>query len=56
MKIGSVEKKSVDKLVEQCSENSDGNEVIIIIIYNTTSNKNRPSSSAVCIVLFRVAS
>ena len=52
MKIGSVEKKSVDKLVEQCSENSDGNE----IIYNATSNKNRLSSSAVYIVLFRVAS
>ena len=51
MKIGSVE-KSVDKLVEQCSENKDGNE----IFYNATSNKNRLTSSTVYIVLFRVAS
>ena len=51
MKIGSVE-KSVDKLVDLCSENKDGNE----IIYNATSNKDRLTSSTVYIVLFRVAS
>ena len=34
MKIVNVEKKLIDKLVEECSEDIDGNEMI----YNTTLN------------------
>ena len=37
MKIANVEKKLVDKLVEQCTENIDGNQMI----YNATLNSHR---------------
>ena len=43
-------KKLIDKLVEECSENIDGNEMI----YNGTLNNRRKvcNSCTVCIVLF----
>ena len=44
-------KKVVDKLVEECSENIDGNEMI----YNTTINEKAWSSCTMYIVLFVIA-
>ena len=50
MKIVSAEKKLFDELVEECSENIDGNEMI----YNGTVNDygNVCNSCAIYIVLF----
>ena len=49
MKIASSEKKTVDKLVEECNENIDGNEMI----YN--GNKKVCGSCTIYIVLFVIA-
>ena len=41
-------KKLIDKLIEECSENIDGNKMI----YNTTLNEAVCNSCTVCIILF----
>ena len=53
MKIASSEKKTVDKLVEECNENIDGNEMI----YNGTLNDHKKvcGSCTIYIVLFVIA-
>ena len=53
MKIVSAEKKIVDKLVEECSENIDESEMI----FNATLNdyENVCGSCTVYIVLFAIA-
>ena len=54
MKIANVEKKSVDKLVEQYTENIDGNQMI----YNATLNSHRKvcNCCTTSIVLLAIAS
>ena len=53
MKIASAEKKIVDKLVEECNENIDGNEMI----YNGTLNYHKKvcGSCTIYIVLSVIA-
>ena len=53
MKIASAEKKIVDKLVEECNESIDGNEMI----YNGTLNDHKKvcGPCTIYIVLFVIA-
>ena len=48
MKIVSVEKKLIDRLIDKCAENNDGME-----IDNENEHKHKCSSCIVYIVLFR---
>ena len=51
MQIVSVEKDLIEKLVDKCNENINGNE----LIYNTTLNEKVCNSCTIYIILFATA-